>query len=47
MIVLKVIFHNVEGPKLSFEEKNLADSEGIKFHSTNCEIDVIDDEDDV
>ena len=46
-IVLKVIFDNVEGPKLSFEEKNLADSEGIEFHSTNYEIDVIDDEDDV
>jgi hypothetical protein len=47
MIVLKVIFDNVEGPKLSFEEKHLADSEGIEFQSTNCEIDVIDDDDDV
>ena len=47
MIVLKVVFDNVEGPKLSFEEKYLADSEGIEFQSTNCEIDVIDDDDEV
>jgi len=40
MIVLKVIFDNVEGQKLSFEEKHLADSEGIEFQSTYCEIDV-------
>jgi hypothetical protein len=32
---------------LSFEEKNSADREEIEFYSTNCEIDVVDDEDDV
>ena len=82
---LEVIFDNVEGPKLSYEEKNLTDSifnavikyykmtydqymdilskvklnrpemlfqsedsKGIEYHSNNCEIDVVvDDEDEV